>query len=106
MDPANFAEHNLPKIEYYEMKPSKTYSVKSKSCYADFGDEFVECVSGDCYAITVDDEILYNAYEQKSIRDSLQDDSIRQMIISNPHDLFVKLFRKKKECTCDCLYVL
>jgi hypothetical protein len=40
---------------------------------------------------------MYNSYETKSIRDSLQDNIIRQSIISNPHQLFVELFRKEKD---------
>jgi len=97
MDPTDFVAHMLPKIEYYELHPSKSYSINSKSCYAEFCEEFAECVSGDCHAITVDDEILYNCYEPKSIRNSLRDDMIRQKIMDNPHELFVKLFRLKKD---------
>jgi hypothetical protein len=99
MDPANYAAHMLPKIEYTEARRSKTYSIDSNypSNYSEFCNEFKEYVSGDCYAITVNDEILYNSYEPKSIRDSLQDDMVRQMIIDAPHNFFAKLFRKKED---------
>ena len=96
MDPANFADHMLPKIEYTQLKAPFSYSVDSKPCYDEFCQEFIACVSGDCHAITVNDEILYNSYESKSIRETLQDDMIREKIIENPHSLFVNLFRKKE----------
>ena len=97
MDPIDYSAHNLPQIEYDALEPSKAYSINSKPCYDEFCMEFTECVSGDCHAITVDNEILFNSYEPKSIRDSIQDDMIRQNIINNPHGLFVNLFGKKKD---------
>ena len=94
MDPANFAEHSLPKIEYIEKHPSNTYAYLDAVQYKEFQDEILNYVSGDCYAITLDDEILYNSYKEKSVREQLQDDMIRDKIIDDPHRLFVKLFRK------------
>ena len=53
-------------------------------------------MSGDCHAITVNDEIIINSYEQKSYRERLIDKGIRDQCIDNPHSLFVELFRKNE----------
>lgn len=94
MDPPNFAENSLPKIEYYEKHRPRTYYIDDEKHYADFQEEIQTYVGADCHAITFDDEILYNSYTEKSIRERLEDDLIRDKIISNPHALFVNLFKK------------
>ena len=93
MDPANFAKHSLPKIEYNEMHPSKTYAYNDAEQYEEFQEEFLNYVTGDCHAITLNDEVLYNSYDDKSVREQLQEDMIRDKIMDRPHSLFVKLFR-------------
>jgi len=96
MDPPNFAENSLPKIEYNEKNRPMSYYIEDKKQYHAFKDEFISYVGADCHAIVVDDEILYNSYIEKSIRERLQDDLIRDKIITNPHALFVNLFRNGK----------
>jgi len=96
MDPPNFAENKLPKIEYFEMQRPKSYYIEDKKQYHDFKEEFISYVDADCHAIVVDDEILYNSYIEKSVRESIEDDVIRDKITANPHALFVNLFRKEK----------
>jgi len=94
MDPANYVNHKLPKIEYNDLEHLRTYSLKR--CYGEFCADFKAFVSGDCDAITVDDEILFNNYEPKSLRDSILDDMFRQNIIDNPHNLLVRIIDQKK----------
>lgn len=97
MDPIGYAEQSLPKIEYHEKLPSKTFAIFDNLEYEKFEDEFIDYVGGDCHAIVVNDEIIINSYKQKSYRERLIDDSIRNNIIDNPHSLFVKLFRENKK---------
>jgi len=97
MDPINFAEHNLPKIEYTVKDAPKTYNLIDSNDYSKFKGEFITYVSADCHAITLDNEIIYNGYKEKSIRETLQEDMIRNMIIENPHSLFVNIFRKNTD---------
>jgi hypothetical protein len=63
--------------------------------------EFIEQVlSGDCWAVKVNDEILFNYFNEheKSYRDRILDDVIRQELIDDVHgSLFVQLFRKNKD---------
>lgn len=76
---------------------SKTYNLIDSDDYTKFKEEFLTYVSADCHAITLDDEIIYNGYKEKSIRETLQEDMIRNMIIDNPHSLFVNIFRRNKD---------
>jgi hypothetical protein len=94
MDPINFAEHNLPKIEYKEIQKSKTYLAYDDYDYNEFKKEFVEWVTASCNAITFDDEIIYNTYKNMSIRESIQEEIIRNMIIDDPHSLLINIFKK------------
>lgn len=96
MDPVNYAAHSLPKIEYNEMYPSKTYAFNDPVQYRDFQDEFALYMSGDCHAITINDDIIINAYEEKTHREQLIDDTIRTHCINSPHSIFVNLFRKNE----------
>ena len=96
MDPIGYADHFLPKIEYTELYPSKTYATLDRVQYNEFLEEITLYLSGDCHAITVNDDIIINSYEQKSYRELLIDKSIRDQCIANPHSLFVELFRKNE----------
>ena len=86
--------NTLPPLEYNEKHPSITYSVNDKSQYSEFLEEFTAYVSGDCHAITIDNEILYNSYDynEKSVREIIQEKAIRTTIIDDPHSIFVQLF--------------
>lgn len=95
MDPADYATHSLPKIEYYEKRPAKSYALGTEE-YGEFLKEFQMYIGGDCHAITLNDEIIYNTYENKSVREILQDGLIRDKIIENPHSLFVNIIRKSE----------
>ncbi len=63
--------------------------------------EFIEHVlSGDCWAVKVNDEILFNYFNEheKSYRDRIIDDVIRQELIDDVHSsLLLQLFRKNKD---------
>ena len=90
--------NTLPPVEYNEKHPSITYSVNDTSQYDEFLEEFTAYVSGDCHAITIDDEILYNSYDynEKSVREIIQEKAIRGTIINDPHSIFVQLFIEKR----------
>ena len=96
MDPANFASHMLPRIEYTQLEAPYSYYVKLDVGYDEFIEKFLEFVSEDCHAISVDDEIIYNSYESKSIRDTILDTIILHKIIDDPNSLFTPFFKKNK----------
>ena len=57
-----------------------------------------DLVGADCWAVTVDNDILYNQYDsEKTIRDRIIDGMVRDQIIKTPHArLLVHLFRARK----------
>ena len=93
MDPSGYAEHSLPKIEYIQKHPSVTFALNDRQQYNEFRDEISLYFSGDCWAITINDEILYNAYEEKSVKAQIQDEIVRGKIIENPLILLRKAGR-------------
>lgn len=97
MDPVNYTVHSLPIIEYTELEAPRVYYTESDN-YSEFIQEFTEYVSGDCHAITCDDEIIYNAYKKTGIREKIIEDRIRSDIIKDCHaSIFVHLLREKKD---------
>jgi len=92
----------LPKINYTPMNnPSsasqKCYSVDDSIQYRELQEIISEHVEGDCHAVTINGEILYNSYEPKSPRNKILDTLVRNQISENVHtSLFVELFRKNK----------
>jgi hypothetical protein len=99
MDPANYSQYSLPKIEYTELDKSQIFYFGNNSDeeYAKFKEMFSDYVSADCHAITCDDEVIYNSYQEKSIRDIIIDDVVRREIIDDPHVFFCPIFRNKKD---------
>ena len=97
MDPIGFAQHSLPKIEYTEKRRSQSYAMYDPEQYQEFKLKFLTYALVDCHAITLDDEIIYNMYGKKSIRENIQENLIRDRIISEPDQLFAKnALRNKK----------
>lgn len=96
MDPVDYAIHSLPKIEYTEKLPSVTYAIIDREQYNEFKDDFISYISGDCYAITLNDEIIFNMYKEQLVRDDYLDEMIREKIIDTPDVLFNKIFRKNE----------
>jgi hypothetical protein len=61
-----------------------------------------KCIDSDCWAVSVNEEILFNKYNEDlcPIKESIMNNIIRQSISSNPHgNLLVQLFRYKKNAT-------
>jgi hypothetical protein len=90
---------NLPKIDYTAMDiPSKSYSLNDNLQYKELQENISEHIEGDCWAVTVNGEILYNSYEPKSYRNKILDSLVRNEITENIHgSLFVELIRNNKD---------
>ena len=91
--------NSLPKIDYTAMDtPSKCYCLNDEIQYKELQEIILEHIEGDCWAVTVNDEILYNFYEQKSKREQILDSLVRNEIVENMHSsLFVELIRNKQD---------
>ena len=86
--------NTLPPIEYNTMRPTEIYPIDTDK-YQTFLKIFQEYVSSDCHAILFNDELLYNTYEDKSMKATLEEHVLRNAIIEDTHFLFVHSFRKK-----------
>ncbi len=87
--------NSLPKVEYNELQPTLVVDTNNREQMNKLYDEVKSLISADCWAITIDDEILFNAYDKsKTVLAKIQDQMVRNNIIDNIHSsLFVHLFR-------------
>jgi hypothetical protein len=95
-------------LEWYDEDQNEIYDFKNQEIEVSSDDmalynnfcEFIEDVlSGDTWALTVNEEVLFNYYnlEDKTYTQNVLDDVIRDKLIDNIHSsLFVQLFRKHK----------
>jgi|SRR3989304_7634334 len=73
--------------------------------YHQFYKIFKDLIGGDCWALTVNDEIIFNSIDKnRPIREYICDDMIRTALIDVPHKLFVHLFRAHREASV-CVYI-
>jgi hypothetical protein len=76
-----------------------TYHVKNTDEYGDFLEVVKEYVGGDCWAIKVNDEVLFDCYKDLSLKEQLQASILRDKMVDCPHLLFTDMFIKKKDGT-------
>lgn len=68
--------------------------------YLRFTQQVEEYVGADCWAVEVDGKLVFNDYENKSIREKIIDDTIRHEMINNIHKtVFVNFFRVNKDAS-------
>jgi hypothetical protein len=70
---------------------------QSKGNMLDLYNAISYLVGADCWAVTINDEILFNCYDQeKPIRDRILDNLVRKQIVDEPHrSIFVHFFRSQ-----------
>jgi len=57
-------------------------------------------VGSDCWAVTVNNKVVFESFSEKSVRDKILDDTVRDAIIDNPHaSLLCDIIRQKKNAT-------
>jgi hypothetical protein len=91
----------LPKITFIPMDiATKAYSVNDHTQYNQLCEIISEHINGDCWAVKLNNEILYNFYEPKGHRQRILDNMIRNEISENIHtSLFVNMFRNNQDGT-------
>jgi hypothetical protein len=75
------------------------YHVKNTDEYGEFLETLKEYVGGDCWAIKVNDEVLFDCYKDLSHKEQLQVSILRDKIVDCPHLLFTDMFTMKKDST-------
>jgi len=76
-----------------------TYHANNTGEYAEFLEILKDYVNGDCWAIKVNDETLFDFYRDMSVKEYIELSILHDKISACPHILFVKMFEKKKDST-------
>jgi hypothetical protein len=95
----------LPKVEHqYEPEieivndVKKEYDGDDQSSYIEFQNMIKSFLEADCWAMTVNNEVIFNSYldNSKLIRSFIEETLIRDKILKDPHsNLLVYLYRQK-----------
>ena len=68
--------------------------------YLLFTQQLEEYVGADCWAVMVNGKLLFNNYENRSTRDKILDDCVRDKVMNNIHkSVLFNFFREKKNAT-------
>lgn len=93
--------NNLPGDIYIdkslEDNVTSTYNSNIKSEYESFQKIIKSYVDASCYAMTENDNIIFNTYPDVSVRDKLIEENIRSSIIENPQTLLYEMFDKYED---------
>lgn len=73
------------------------YHANNTDEYGEFLEVVKDYVGGDCWAIKVNDEVLFDCYKDLSLKEQLQASILRDKIVDCPHLLFTDMFTKKKD---------
>jgi hypothetical protein len=90
---------SLPICDILEELP-KGFKVSFKSNtdeYNEFTKFISEIVDADCIAFTINDEIIFNGYGQKTYVEKLVDTIFRDKIIENPSSILGHINRENKD---------
>ena len=82
----------------YHVK-GKTYRANNIEEYGKFLEIVKDYVGPDCWAIKVNDETLFNFYQDMSVKEYIQLSILHDKIADRPHILFVKMFEKRVDGT-------
>ncbi len=68
-------------------RPATTYELENNDDYNDLIKQIENYVGADCWAVKVDDEIIFNSYNDatKIYKELITEDCIRGKIIESPH---------------------
>lgn len=90
----------LPVCDILSKSPSVTYNENN---YQDLIKFVRDVVGADCWAVTVNEEQIFNSYvNTKTFKDHIIDDVYRDKIIENPHSsIFVHINRENKDNILD-----
>jgi hypothetical protein len=80
---------------------NQKYDANDLYSYQQFQDLLKQYIESDCWALQINDQYLFNNYldHQRSIRENVEDQMIRDKIIENPHsNMLVYLHRLHTDC--------
>ena len=77
----------------------KTYRANNTDEYGKFLEIVKDYVGPDCWAIKVNEETLFDFYQDMSVKEYIQLSILHDKIADRPHILFVNMFNKRKDST-------
>ena len=85
---------NLPPVDFNEMTEIELFSAINND-YNVFLFRIADIIAGECFAITVNNEVVFNKKSAVSPREKIIDSMVSSEIISNPHILFAPILERK-----------
>ena len=74
------------------------YDIHIDTNYIDLMEAVKEYIEADCHAVVMDDEVVYNIYNQLSYRQRILEYTVRSQLIEDPHrHLFSPLLRQNRD---------
>lgn len=95
-DKYDYKAENVQDI-FPDMKNLYSLTNNRDSEYQSFMKNFAYLVGVDCWACTVDTEILWNSYDFTSYKTRIIEQTLRSKIIDKPSVLWANIFRNKKD---------
>lgn len=86
----------LPQIEYYEKRNPSWYSMSCSLQREECANRLTEILVGDSWAVDVNGNVLFNLYEEKSLRDTIIDKLVRDKVTSNPFCMLNDVMNKTR----------
>jgi hypothetical protein len=75
----------------------RSYTTAKMSEYESLCDLISDLVAADCWAVTINDEILFNSYNRDMpIKKHIKEELIRDKIIKNPHTAILMHINRKQ----------
>ena len=87
---------SLPYILHRESQPQEIYRVLISEEYEAFLAILKEYLEGDCWALTVDKEVIFNTYRELTVKQQLESYILRDKLVDCPHLLFVEMMKKEE----------
>ena len=84
----------LPTLEFNVKRDSDRFRANNAGEYNSFLDRMAELLYGDCFAITVNNQVVYNNTAPNDVREVILDGIVRETIMNRPHLLFDAFFKK------------
>ena len=88
---------SLPRILHLEFQPQEIYRVLISEEYEAFLAILKEYLEGDCWALTVDKEVIFNAYRKLTVKQELESHILRDKFVDCPHLLFTEMIDKEED---------
>ena len=97
---------NLPTCNTEFPLPQDELKIYDEDNYELLKQVFTDYIGADCWALTVNDEIIFNSYDlAKPLREQLIESGIRSMLYMNPHSNLLSTINRKGQVAVIEIYM-